>query len=228
MIGYWLHSHSEWTAKWSKMTWPQTIARAQNNNWRAKWAPVRRWMENFVLPRMPVYGAYMCVVCIYIYMRCVYIYIYVVCIYIYICGVYIYVWCIYICGVYIYVYIYGVYIYIYIWCIYIYIYMVYIYIYIWCIYIYMWCIYIYIWYIYIYICVCVCHMFITHESAQKILQTQLKKGNGHLGKPSIYTRFVNDEENSCRFEGQGKETWIYTRPAWSITVRERTLEFYSD
>ena len=43
-----------------------------------------------------------------------------------------------------------------------------------------------------------------------------------------YARFVNDEENSCRFEGQRKETWIYTWPAWLIAVRERMLEFYSD
>ena len=26
-------------------------------------------------------------------------------------------------------------------------------------------------------------------------------------------RFVNGEESGCRFEGQRKETWIYTWPA---------------
>ena len=44
----------------------------------------------------------------------------------------------------------------------------------------------------------------------------------------LIARFINNEENGCRFEGQRKETWIYTRPAWLIAVRERMLEFYSD
>ena len=43
-----------------------------------------------------------------------------------------------------------------------------------------------------------------------------------------YARFVSDEENGCRFEGQKKETWIYTRPGWLIAVKESMLEFYSD
>ena len=29
-------------------------------------------------------------------------------------------------------------------------------------------------------------------------------------------------------KAKGKETWIYTEPAWLIAVRERMLEFYSD
>ena len=33
-----------------------------------------------------------------------------------------------------------------------------------------------------------------------------------------YNGFFNDEENGCRFEGQRKETWMYTRPAWLIAV----------
>ena len=33
------------------------------------------------------------------------------------------------------------------------------------------------------------------------------------------------EENGCRFEGQWKETWIYTQPAWLIAVKKRMLEF---
>ena len=38
-----------------------------------------------------------------------------------------------------------------------------------------------------------------------------------------YARFVYDEENGCRFEGQKKETWIYTWPAWLIAAKERML-----
>ena len=38
-----------------------------------------------------------------------------------------------------------------------------------------------------------------------------------------YARFVNDEENGCRFEGQRKETWICTLPAW---LSERLLDFF--
>ena len=47
-------------------------------------------------------------------------------------------------------------------------------------------------------------------------------------KARRYARFVNHGENGCTFEGQRKETWIYTWPAWLIAVRERMLEFYSD
>ena len=42
-----------------------------------------------------------------------------------------------------------------------------------------------------------------------------------------YARVVNDEENSCRFEGQRKETWIHMWAAWLIAVREWMVEFYS-
>ena len=37
---------------------------------------------------------------------------------------------------------------------------------------------------------------------------------------SVRHRFGHDEENSFRFEGQRKESWIYKRPAWLIVVRE--------
>ena len=36
-------------------------------------------------------------------------------------------------------------------------------------------------------------------------------------------RFVNDEENGCRFEGQEKETWIYTGTA---AARNSILEVF--
>ena len=35
----------------------------------------------------------------------------------------------------------------------------------------------------------------------------------------MIARFVNDEENGFRFEGQWKKAWIYKRPAW-IAIRE--------
>ena len=37
--------------------------------------------------------------------------------------------------------------------------------------------------------------------------------------------FGNDKENGCRFEGQWKDTWIYTWPARLIAGRERKLDF---
>ncbi len=40
-----------------------------------------------------------------------------------------------------------------------------------------------------------------------------------------YARFVNDVENSYRFEGRRKETRIYT-PAWLTAVRGKMLEFF--
>ena len=81
------------------------------------------------------------------------------------------------------------------------------------------------WYICIYVSVPYVH---NPESAQTILRTQLKRGNGRLGKPTIVSLNSYDEEKGCRFEGQRKETWIYTWPAWLIAVKERMLEFYSD
>ena len=38
---------------------------------------------------------------------------------------------------------------------------------------------------------------------------------------------IRHEENGCRLEGQRKEIWIYSQPAWLIAHRERMLEFYS-
>ena len=53
---------------------------------------------------------------------------------------------------------------------------------------------------------------------------QLNKGNGRPGKLAIdNARFINDEENGCRFEVQRNVTWIYMRHAWLIAVRERVL-----
>ena len=57
----------------------------------------------------------------------------------------------------------------------------------------------------LYICVCVPYVH-NPENTRKILRTQLKKGNGRLGKQVVeMARLVNDEENSCRFEVQREE-----------------------
>ena len=46
---------------------------------------------------------------------------------------------------------------------------------------------------------------------------------------SPYIRWIRqNEENGCIFEGQRKETWIYTWLAWLIAVKERMLQFYLD
>ena len=83
------------------------------------------------------------------------------------------------------------------------------------------------------LCMAICGIYIyvpyTHnpESARKILWTQLRKWSCWKICPR-YTRFVKDEEDGCRFEGQRKETWIYTLSAWLVVaVGERMLEFYS-
>ena len=39
-------------------------------------------------------------------------------------------------------------------------------------------------------------------------------------------RFVNNEENDCRFIVKKEEHWIYMRPIWSIAAREKLLELF--
>ena len=83
-------------------------------------------------------------------------------------------------------------------------------------------------YIYIYIYGMYTYAVVQPETRWKILRIRLRKGNDRLGKLAIGTRFVNVEENGCRFVGQRKEICIYTRLARLIAVRERMLEFYSE
>ena len=68
--------------------------------------------------------------------------------------------------------------------------------------------------------ICVCCMFITWRVHGRFYGLDLRKEWSSWETRHRYARFVNDEENGCRFEGQWKETWIYTRPAWLIPVRE--------
>ena len=54
------------------------------------------------------------------------------------------------------------------------------------------------------ICVYFCRTLITRRVHGRIYGLDLKRENGHLGN---HTRFINDEENGCRFEDQGNEAW---------------------
>ena len=56
--------------------------------------------------------------------------------------------------------------------------------------------------------------FKTRECAEDFKEWPKKKGSGRLGNLHRYARFVTDEENDCRFVGQSKASWIYTRPAF--------------
>ena len=68
-----------------------------------------------------------------------------------------------------------------------------------------------------------CVDFQNPESARKNLRTLIKKEMVVLeNSPSLETK------KTWRFEGQRKETWIYTQPAWLLIIRERMLESYSD
>ena len=119
--------------------------------------------------------------------------------------------CMLICGIYIYIYV-GVYILVYIR-----------YIYVPCLHSPGVCgIYIYI-YIYIYMC----HAFITREPGVHRTFYRLDKRKWLSRKIAIdkLDSSMMDEENGCRFEGQRKETWIYTRPAWLIAIRKRCWSF---
>ena len=82
--------------------------------------------------------------------------------------------------------------------------------------------------IYIYICqyIFICNVYIRNpEKAQKILLwTQLKRKWLSWKTRHRYARFVDYEENGCRFEGQRKETWIYTGLAWLLAVRDKLLK----
>ena len=74
--------------------------------------------------------------------------------------------------------------------------------------------------LYCYTCPYVVYMYIfvpyvhNPESAKKILRTQLKKRNGHLGKPVIDTLDSSMMKKMAADSNTIGKTWIYLQPAW--------------
>ena len=76
------------------------------------------------------------------------------------------------------------------------------------------------------------HMYVPYiynpESAWKILQTRLKKRNGHLGKLAIDTLDPSMiKKTAADSKAKGKKL-DHTCPAWLVTGKKNMLEFYSD
>ena len=67
-------------------------------------------------------------------------------------------------------------------------------------------------------------MFIIRREHGRFYELNLKILNGRPTRHR-YARFVKDEGNGCRFEGQREETCIYIWPALLIAVKEWMLEF---
>ena len=62
------------------------------------------------------------------------------------------------------------------------------------------------------------------ESAKDFMDSTKKENGCFENTPA---RFINVEENVCRFEGLRKETWVNTQPALLFAVWERMLLFCS-
>ena len=61
----------------------------------------------------------------------------------------------------------------------------------------------------VYICVCAIHS--SRECTEDFMDSDLKKGNGRVGKQTMeVARLVNDEQNGCRFEVQVEVHWLHT------------------
>ena len=67
--------------------------------------------------------------------------------------------------------------------------------------------------------------YVYYPESAKDSWTQLKKKMVVL--ENTPARFINVEENVCRFEGLRKETWVNTHPALLFAVWERMLLFCS-
>ena len=85
--------------------------------------------------------------------------------------------------------------------------------------------------VYVCVCVCLCRTFVAGEPGMlgRFYGRDLKKQNACLGKLAIeYARFVNKEENVCRFDGQWKKTLDPHAVCMLIAVKKRMLKFYTD